>query len=550
MLSIRISLTALPSFGALALALFLPLPSPAAEHFAAPGEAGLRFAINEAQAGDTIVLTKSVQLSSTLRIEKRLTFRPTGDRWSTWIQGTFNGVLVEAAADGILFDSLRFGGSPETDALKVEGDVTLRDCSIELCRRPVLDDFWTPHQPTLRLEGVLVSYNANGLSATRLEAKDTAFLNNGGSSGGYIVHLDNCRIENNSGDGLVVANGSIRNCTVRSNGGLGLRCDPDPGTLVISGSLFYANGGGGIYLGEQLTATLENCTFTRHTGPPAVIIDQALSVAFRHCTVVDNVFISFVDPGNWPLERYGGAFAAANGTVPSLQNCVIADNPTDESFYASGIQGPWIDGGGNVIGGPARLGVLRNNGGPNLSLLPLDGSPAIDAGVPSDLVRDTRGLSRQAGIAPDAGAVESGALALADTDADGIPDLWEVYRRLNPSDAADAQSDLDGDGQSAIAEYQSRTDPTDPASVHRIVGRLSPPRPQQSGLHIGEIAWNWSPGVVYELQVSTDLQTWRPVAEPYFIYGDDTGRNYMYSDIWATADVGLYRVLVRTVASP
>jgi hypothetical protein len=57
-----------------------------------------------------------------------------------------------------------------------------------------------------------------------------------------------------------------------------------------------------------------------------------------------------------------------------LQNCLIADNPINQHQHASGLVGSWIDGGGNVIGGPAGLGTLRDNGGPTLSMLPL---PAV-----------------------------------------------------------------------------------------------------------------------------------------------------------------------------
>src|SRR5207253_508760 len=123
-----------------------------------------------------------------------------------------------------------------------------------------------------------------------------------------------------------------------------------------------------------------------------------------------------------------------------------------EDPHASGLIGNWTDGGGNVIGGPAYLSGLRDNGGPTLSLLPLPGSPAIDAGRPSDVVLDARGLSRHAGAGPDAGAIEMGAAALADTDGDGLPDIWERLHALNPGDPADASSDTDGDGQSALAE--------------------------------------------------------------------------------------------------
>jgi hypothetical protein len=172
--------------------------------------------------------------------------------------------------------------------------------------------------------------------------------------------------------------------------------------------------------------------------------------------------------------------------------------------------GTFIDGGGNVIGGPAHLSTLRDNGGPTLSLLPLPGSPAIDAGQPSDVVSDARGLSRLAGGAPDAGAVETGAGPVADTDADGIPDIWERLHGLNPADPADASSDTDGDGQSARAEFGSGTDPADRQSVHRteevVLSLMSIHNPYPRS---GYLIWTRHAGVFYHVEASNDLRTWR-----------------------------------------
>jgi hypothetical protein len=40
-----------------------------------------------------------------------------------------------------------------------------------------------------------------------------------------------------------------------------------------------------------------------------------------------------------------------------------------------------------------------------------------------------------------------------DTDADGMPDLWETQYGLNPQNPNDAYSDQDSDGKNALAEY-------------------------------------------------------------------------------------------------
>jgi hypothetical protein len=149
--------------------------------------------------------------------------------------------------------------------------------------------------------------------------------------------------------------------------------------------------------------------------------------------------------------------------------------------------------------------VLQHNGGPTHSLMPLPDSPAIDAGVPSDLIVDARSLSRIAGAAPDAGAIEVGAEPLADTDRDGLPDLWERLYGLNPTNSSDASLDLDGDGHNALIEFNCRTDPRNPQSVHCV--RLgSFPWPYNAGI---QLTWTRVHGVEYQVETSTDLQTWR-----------------------------------------
>lgn len=49
----------------------------------------------------------------------------------------------------------------------------------------------------------------------------------------------------------------------------------------------------------------------------------------------------------------------------------------------------------------------------------------------------------------------------ADTDADGLPDGWELQSGLDPLDDADALADADSDGLTNLGEYQAGTDPHD-----------------------------------------------------------------------------------------
>jgi hypothetical protein len=520
----------------------------AAEIVAEPGEAGLRAAVSTAQDGDTVVVTNWVELTAPLRIEKRLTVsgRDTAGIWRTAIHGSFDGALLDIAAEGIVFETLRFIGSAQTDGFLVNHELVLRDCSIEACRNPAVNFGWFDPGFSLRLERVLVDRNGEGLRAYALEAKDSVFSHNrvfGAVS--WISELEGCLFEYNQGDGLNVAYGQVRNCVFRFNESFGLRFDPDPGIMYLGDSLFYANGGGALLLREQAEATIDNCTFTRHTGKPAIVATEYNNILFRHCTIVDNVVL---EPWSIPSpDETGGAFVIENGSSVELQNCLIANNPTSADPDASGLIGSWIDGGGNVIGGDPMLDPLHNNGGPLPTLLPRPGSPAIDAGIASELIRDARGLSRIAGAAPDAGAVEADALPLADEDADGLPDLWETFHGLSPADPLDALLDTDADGQNALNEFYAGTDPADGSSAHKVETVILTPAPVlQPFPRTVYVTWTAYPGVKYELEMSLDMQNWEKVPGWHMPDGGGTSRRLsVYRQISTDHPAMFYRVQAR-----
>ena len=51
-----------------------------------------------------------------------------------------------------------------------------------------------------------------------------------------------------------------------------------------------------------------------------------------------------------------------------------------------------------------------------------------------------------------------------DSDADGMPDAWEVSFGLDPFDPNDAAVDSDGDGLTSLQEWRKKTNPNNPDS--------------------------------------------------------------------------------------
>jgi len=88
----------------------------------------------------------------------------------------------------------------------------------------------------------------------------------------------------------------------------------------------------------------------------------------------------------------------------------------------------------------------------------------------------------------------------ADTDADGMPDVWEQTNFHNPTNAV-ASADADGDGQSNLHEYLAGTGPNAASSVLCVTGIA------QSGGFV--LDWLSVPGKTYQIRYCDDLHgTW------------------------------------------
>jgi hypothetical protein len=76
-----------------------------------------------------------------------------------------------------------------------------------------------------------------------------------------------------------------------------------------------------------------------------------------------------------------------------------------------------------------------------------------------------------------------------DTNANGIPDAWEVAYNL-----PNASADIDGDGMTAFQEYFANTNPTNAASAFRFIGATNDPGGRTT------FAWTSVGGTRYRIQ--------------------------------------------------
>ncbi len=249
------------------------------------------------------------------------------------------------------------------------------------------------------------------------------------------------------------------------------------GFIEVSGSTFTANtagiDGGALQLGND-TGEVSTSSFAGNTaGRDGGAIDTAL---FVQLSVADSTFSqnrattgaggavsaggnASVISSTFTANRavFGGAIAhsSPSGAI-TVQSSTIVGNTSDDVAAAAGIwhtgagatisgsilsggigcAGTIVDGGYNIDSGATcgfsapvgaawgsnvgpGLGALADNGGPTQTMVPLAGSPAIDAipvgvlgcpattpALPTDLATDQRGVVRPQGVGCDIGAVD------------------------------------------------------------------------------------------------------------------------------------------------
>ena len=318
---------------------------------------------------------------------------------------------------------------------------------------------------------------------------------------------------------------TIADCTITGNsaleegGGIYFSDDANPTITgcIVSGNIAEEKGGG-IYC-ENGTTTIRNCVITGN-----ICADEGGGVVFYN---VDEIaLVNCIVGGNSCADRGGGIlFCESTATV---MNCTVAANSA--GVYGGGAMFAWGSTGtmvnckvwdntaneGNQIGlratnNPSTLsidycdvqgglsevylmeGCTIDWGGANITVDPFltedwhlqTGSPCIDAGRSEGApIDDIDGEQRPYGEGVDIGAdefIDSDLDGISDwaeiningtdpynpdTDADGIPDGWEVKRGLDPL-LPNGGEDPDEDGQSNYEEYLADTDPLHPDNPER-----------------------------------------------------------------------------------
>ncbi|HBA83774.1 MAG TPA: hypothetical protein DCZ95_06740 [Verrucomicrobia bacterium] len=301
----------------------------------------------------------------------------------------------------------------------------------------------------------------------------------GGGGGAYECTLRGCLVSQNgaqrNGRGGGLFGGSANDCRIVGNNAFN----------VDSGGT--AGGAGGGAYGSSLT----NCLIVRNSAMSGG--GGAYSSLVVHCTIVSNM-------------AYG--YGMGGGTYAGTAICSIV-------YYNISPSTSLVPDGTNYAGtalisccttNRASLPAGNITAEPQFTetdlFLPASNSPCIDAATNSACGVDYFGIPRPLDGNNDRTAYwDIGAHEYvhpsADSDLDGMNDVWEMAYALNPI-VNDAALDKDGDRLDNYGEFRAGTDPTDADSFLGLAGAAT----AGSGL---AVSWSSVAGKLYRLNRCQEL---------------------------------------------
>ncbi len=344
------------------------------------------------------------------------------------------------------------------DALAVAGQGTVVRVHPGVYRGTGNVGIWTDSPSVLlRAEGPLGSVIFDGEGVTYVLSlgsgadRHTALWGLGITrGGGYFEALQSW------GGSPVIAQCAVWDCaTIGSGSGLFLR----HGSPRVRDSVFYNNRagtcGGAVFLDMAGRVAMRNCLFVGNEAPSGGAISilwdasdwfHPPSLSVEQCTFIENV----AETGDAVSDYWGTYFPVSLSQSlfcgPGTGTDMI-DVPHDLTLRNCAVEGGYT-GPGNVSGLVSAPPLTRVSGRVTAA------SPCIGAGLPGEgSTLDLEGQPRDA--TPDIGCDEYG--AADDSDADGLPDAWELSRLFTrwQSDWSDA----DGDGIPNGMEWRLGTDP-------------------------------------------------------------------------------------------
>ncbi len=366
----------------------------------------LRALVAAANPGDTIIFTNNLSGQTILLTNGQITLA--------------QNVTIDGSA---LASPVQINGNAQSRIFYINSGVTATNNSLVITNGNAPDGSGI-HNSGGNLTMNHCTINGNTNFGGGVDGHGAGIYNSSGSA----LALNYCTLANNTSAGAndfgggVFNNGTLtaNNCTVTNNSSVA-----SPGDAY----------GGGIYNDSGGTLTLNNCTFANNssTGNNAYGggVGNTGVMAANNCTLANNNSVGS------PFDGHGGGFYN-EGTL-TVNNCTLASNScSGNNGYGGGIddrfpssrlnltnsiicsntattsgQNLYNEGtlnvGTSLVDTDALLVGLGSYGGPTMTMPPLPGSPAINAGsdsVTNFLATDQRGFPREVGAHVDIGAVE------------------------------------------------------------------------------------------------------------------------------------------------